>query len=245
MKRLAGLLFAISFAALLGCANPAGDSPEAVVNEPSAEKPAEAPGDAAAVEYTLTADSSIEFTGAKVVGSHDGGFKVFTGTISVPGGDIMQASVNVEIDMNSTWSDADKLTGHLLSADFFEVETYPTSSFVSTGVSKNEAGEMMLSGDFTLHGVTKNITFPFTAEVSDTLVTAQADFSIKRFDFGIEYPGMQDNMIKDEVAIRLNLIAAAGMDEGAAAEDASAEEGSAEEAPVEEASAEEAQTQPA
>ena len=74
------------------------------------------------------------------------------------------------------------------------------------------AGEGIVEGDgysvtgtLDLHGVTKNISFPATIEVSDDGVRAQAEFVIKRFDFGIVYPGKADDLIRDEVVIRLDL----------------------------------------
>ena len=85
----------------------------------------------------------------------------------------------------SIWSDADKLTAHLKAPDFFNVEQFPTSTFVATGLRKSEEGEKgthQLTGNFTLHGVEKSIEFPVTVTQSDDKVDINADFFINRFD---------------------------------------------------------------
>ena len=64
-----------------------------------------------------------------------------------------------------------------------------------------------VTGNLELHGVTKSITFPATIVVEDGRITAEAEFFIRRTDFGILYPGKPDDLIRDEVVIRLDLIA--------------------------------------
>ena len=58
-----------------------------------------------------------------------------------------------------------------------------------------------------LHGVTKSITFPATIEVGPEQVMARAEFAIKRFDFNIEYKGKADDLIRDDVVIKFDLVA--------------------------------------
>ncbi len=87
-------------------------------------------------------------------------------------------------------SDDDKLTGHLKSADFFEVEKYPKATFVSTKIAPDAAkgaGNYTVTGDFDLHGQKKTITFPAKITVGDAEVAVDAEFSINRKDFGIIY----------------------------------------------------------
>ncbi|MEM1157520.1 MAG: YceI family protein [Verrucomicrobiota bacterium] len=158
--------------------------------------------------YTFDEKSTIGFVGSKLIGSHDGGFKKFSGSFDLVDGE--PKSGQFVIDMKSTWSDNDKLTGHLLSPDFFEVEQHPESKFVATRFEKKSDGVYHLSGDFTLRGVTKNITFPTMVKQEGDAVTITAEFEINRKEFGISYKGMADNLIKNKVAIKLNLIAKAG-----------------------------------
>jgi polyisoprenoid-binding protein YceI len=63
-----------------------------------------------------------------------------------------------------------------------------------------------VTGNFQLHGVVRSISFPATINVEPGKVTVNAEFVIKRFDFKIEYPGPADNLIRDEVVIKLDLI---------------------------------------
>lgn len=209
--------------ALAGCADPSDKTPDAVVAEPKGAAPAEemsAPAETAAAPmeeapepegtvYTFSPDSTIEFIGSKVTGSHTGGFAQFSGAITLAGEDLTQASIESAIDMASVHSDADNLTKHLMSADFFEVETYPEATFTSTGIAKADGG-YSVTGDFMLHGVTKSITFPATLSLAEGKIVASAEFDINRKDFGIEYPGKPDDLIRDNVVIKLSIEASAG-----------------------------------
>ena len=197
------LLSALLLLLAVACADPAADAPQAEVSEPAPEAaPAEEP---AATVYQLAPDSTIGFVGSKITGSHEGGFKSFEGKVSVAGDTPESASVEVEIDTTSLWADDERLTGHLKSADFFEVETYPTASFTSTGIAANDDGTYTLTGNLDLHGVTKQISFPASIELTESGFTATAEFAIKRFDFKIEYPGKTDDLIRDDVLIKLDL----------------------------------------
>lgn len=64
-----------------------------------------------------------------------------------------------------------------------------------------------VTGNLTLHGETKSITFPADIQISDDQVKVAAEFFIKRFDFGIQYPGRANDLIRDEVVIRLDITA--------------------------------------
>ena len=192
-----------------GCSNPADDVAEAKVEEaqPAAETVASSPEDSQeALTYVASSDSTIGFVGSKVTGSQEGGFKTFTASVQVAGSELVAGGTQVQIDMESTWSESDRLTGHLKNEDFFDVSSFPSASFVSTGFSKDDQG-YQVTGRLTLHGVTKIITFPATIEVSDVSVTVDAEFFIKRFDFGIQYPGRADDLIRDEVVIKLHIVA--------------------------------------
>ena len=153
-------------------------------------------------------NSKVEFTGSKVTGKHDGGFKAFTGTIDLVNAKPEESSVFVDIDMNSVFTDADGLTTHLKSPDFFDVAKYPKATFNLTKIAPDAAkgaGFYTITGDFNLHGQTKSITFPARIAVTDADVAVDSEFSINRKDFGIVYAGKTDDLIRDDVVIRLNL----------------------------------------
>lgn len=220
------LALAVALAAgLAACAaDPAADAPAAEVGEASetAEPTAETAG---AETYVLTEESEIGWTASKVTRSHDGTFPDVEGTVSLAGGTPEISSVEVTIDTTTLTSDTDRLTEHLKSADFFDVQTYPEAHFQSTSVTRQDDGTYTITGDLEMHGVTKQVSFPATIEVAGDTVRTQAEFSIDRFDWGIDYKGAADDLIRDEVLLRFDLIAeragagtemAAGVGTGAA-----------------------------
>jgi polyisoprenoid-binding protein YceI len=193
---------------IAGCAeNPADNVSSAATTEapPETDTPAAA---ADGTAYTIAAGSTIGFVGSKVTGSHEGGFKAFTGSFDVALGKV--TSINVTIDMPSTWADQDKLTGHLKSADFFDVDKFAESTFKLTATTPGEGGLVNMTGNFTLHGVTKQISFPATLDVKADALTMKAEFSINRFDFGVVYAGKTNNLIRKEVVIKLDIQATKG-----------------------------------
>jgi len=206
--------------ALAACDNSPGEGkPTATVNEPVAQPAAPAPTEPAApaaapaapsnaVAYTFSnADSKVDFVGAKITGKHDGSFKAFTGTITVPDGKLEQGMVTVNIDTTSLAIEPAKLATHLKSPDFFDVEKFPKAVFTSTAVvPSSEAGKThTITGNLELHGVTKSITFPASLKVQGETVEGDAEFVINRKDFGIVYPGMPDDLIKDDVLLKLQI----------------------------------------
>jgi polyisoprenoid-binding protein YceI len=65
-----------------------------------------------------------------------------------------------------------------------------------------------LTGNLALHGVTNSISFPAQVQISDAAVTLTAEFAINRKDFNITYPGKPDDLIRDNVVLKLNVNAA-------------------------------------
>ena len=200
--------FAIGAALSAGCADPVGDKPRAEVAAAAPTAATEAPAAAAQDSFPILGrESMVAFTGAKVTGTHEGKFPAFRGSMRVPNDDINQAQVKIEIETGSVVSDHPKLTGHLKSADFFDVQKFPKASFVSTKITQTEGSKANVTGNLTLHGVTKQISFPATIAQSGGRFVTTAEFGINRKDFGIMYPGRPDDLINDEVLIRLNIIA--------------------------------------
>lgn len=209
LKIYTGIIFLA--AVLSACAaNPADNKAKAVVSNTNANtqsSPASKQGGGEAITITPE-NSKIEFTGSKVTGKHDGGFKNITGSIDLANGKPEESKVLFEIVMNSVYTDADGLTKHLQTPDFFDVEKFPKASFASTKIAPDtakSAGNYTVTGDLTLHGVTKSITFPAKITVDADKVSVESDFAINRKDFGIAYAGKADDLVRDDVVIRLNL----------------------------------------
>lgn len=163
---------------------------------------------AGGVPYSFSNDGSkIEFVGAKVSAKHEGSFNAFRGTISLVDNDPTKSSVTAEIDIASLQIEPAKLAGHLKSPDFFDAEKFPKAKFTSTAIKAggDNGATHTITGNLELHGVTKSIAFPAKIGVTPDLVSVDAEFAINRKDFSIVYPGMPDDLIKDDVLIKLSL----------------------------------------
>jgi len=201
-------LFITVFTALLilcACANPASDKPKAVTND-AAPLVSSSPA-TAGQKYAISPDTSkIEFVASKVTGSHHGSFKKFSGAIDF-NGQPENSRVTINIETSSVDTDTPKLTEHLQTPDFFDVAKFPQATFVSTEIrTGGEKGAThTVIGNLTLHGVTKSISFPATIVVAPDGITVDSTFSINRKDFGINFAGASDNLIRDEVVLTLKI----------------------------------------
>ncbi|MBI1389831.1 MAG: YceI family protein [bacterium] len=204
LERLGLFGLTVCLAGFMSCSNPADGVPKATVMAAKESAPA-ASSDYA---YQFVEGSSIGFVGSKVTGSHNGGFKTFKGGFNVDGDDVSTAEGSVVIDMKSVWTDTDRLTGHLQTADFFDVAAFPEAVFTVSSIQQS-GEEFTVTGDLTLHGVTKTISFPAMIEKKAGSFYLRAEFAIKRFDFEIKYPGKADDLIRDDVVIKLDLSAEA------------------------------------
>jgi polyisoprenoid-binding protein YceI len=181
--------------------------PQATVAPAAPTTSAPAPA-AEMVTYVIEPSTSkVEWTGAKITASHEGSFSQFLGTITVASGKPESAKIHLDIDTPSLATHPDKLAGHLKSADFFDVEKFPKATFDSTtvAVGGGSGATHTVTGNLSLHGVTKSVTFPAAVTISPAKVSAKADFSISRKDWNLVYPGMPNDLIKDDVAIHLTL----------------------------------------
>ncbi|MBJ7351316.1 MAG: YceI family protein, partial [Rhodococcus sp.] len=133
--------------------------------------------------------STVGFTVRHLVVSKvRGRFQAFSGTVTVATDGT--PSVDAKIDVTSITTDNEQRDGHLKTADFFEVEKFPTATFKSTSV-KADGGDFVVTGDFTLHGVTKSIDLKLefngvNAGMGNGPVAGfEASTTINRKDFGI------------------------------------------------------------
>ena len=223
MKRTAvSLLLSAAIVSLSACEDPASKKPKAVVSEapvvatpptPTVKPPETAPATAptmapagANVYVINPQNSQIGFTGSKVTGKHDGTFNAFNGKIEMADKP-ETAKISIEIDMSQFTTENDKLTTHLKSPDFFDIEKFPKATFSSTEIKAggDNGASHTITGTLELHGVRKTISFPANIKLADGKITSDSEFAINRKDFGIAYAGKADDLIRDQVVIRLKL----------------------------------------
>jgi polyisoprenoid-binding protein YceI len=206
MKRFGAMITLLSLLMLVvACHDPASDTSKAVTGE--AVKSA-SPQTAGGEKYAITPQNSkVEFIGSKVTGSHNGSFEKFNGEIHYANNDPTQSRAKITIDTPSVKTDEPKLTEHLKTPDFFDVAKFPQATFESTTIKAGGDGgaSHTVTGNLTLHGVTKSVTFPATISVSGNTATVDASFAINRKDFGINFAGAQDNLIRDDVVMKLTI----------------------------------------
>jgi polyisoprenoid-binding protein YceI len=141
-----------------------------------------------------------------------GRFTTFSGQL-VTGESPLDSSVTAEIDLASINTGSEQRDGHIRSADFFDVETYPTMTYRSTGV-RQHGGDYVLDGDLTLKGVTKNV--PLTLELNgfgpDPFGGTRAGFTatgeINRRDFNVSFSAPMETggaVVADKIGLHLEI----------------------------------------
>lgn len=193
------------------------DAGEQGIAPQAATRPPQAPGNLVNGDYELSVEESvIGWIGRKprVLGYEDTGtLKLESGALLVDNGHIVSGSFVIDmttlaVDSTGNNKSGDMLVGHLSSDDFFSVETYPTASFVIKNVTNS-----VVTGDLTIKGTTKTISFPATIAQVENQLTATASITLNRAQWDIRYgsgsffDNLGDNLIADEVSITLDLVA--------------------------------------
>jgi len=144
-----------------------------------------------------------------------GEFKGVTGTIVWDDQDLSKSSVDVTIDAKTVNTGEEKRDQDLRSANFFEVDKYPTLTFKSKKVESAGDGKLKVTGDLTMHGVTKEVVLEVegpSAAVKDpwgnTRSAAGATTKLNRQDFGVKWNANLDGggvVVSDTVTITIDL----------------------------------------
>jgi polyisoprenoid-binding protein YceI len=141
-----------------------------------------------------------------------GRFAAFTGTVTIAE-DPLQSKVEASVDIASIATGDESRDGHLKSGDFFEAETYPTMTLVSTGIDK-DGSDYILHTDLTIKGITKPVDFEleFDGVSGDPWGGTRAGFSaeaeVNRKDFGLEWNVVLETggvMLGEKVKIQLDV----------------------------------------
>jgi len=171
---------------------------------------------AEATKYkAIPANSMINWKANKIVGGHEGTINVSNGVAKLEGNKLVGGNFVFDIntikctDIPAEDKGNAKLIGHLKSADFFDVERHSSAVFEITKVEGDN-----VSGNLTLKGIKKNVTFPAKVIVSEDEVYITSDtFTIDRTEWNIMYNSgktldpakLGDKMIKDDVELSINV----------------------------------------
>lgn len=157
--------------------------------------------------------SNIHWKGYKPAGSHAGTIKLLSGAIEVENNQIKGG--NFVADMTTIKDDdgSPKLERHLKSPDFFEIETYPTSSFEIKSIKKSENGTFLI-GNLTIKNVTKEMEIPATVIVDQNKIEIKTKtIKVNRADFHVKYKSksffknLKDKFILDDFDLQVTIIA--------------------------------------
>jgi polyisoprenoid-binding protein YceI len=214
VRKQGNLFLALSLAVVLSACQKSEitDKPAAQVSDTAvtatAPDTAAQPAANAVTTNVIKEKSSINFVGAKVTRDHKGKFNDFDGSIAYVGG--KPERISFDIDLASLQTDEPKLDAHLKTPDFFDVAKYPKATFTSTSLTEAPAGEAsgathILTGTLDMHGMQKEVRIPARAQQTADGVHATSEFTINRHDWNINYRGVADDLIKDNVLIRLDL----------------------------------------
>ncbi len=144
-----------------------------------------------------------------------GKFSGITGTLALDGIDPAQSTVEATIPMETVSTGDAQRDTHLKSPDFFHADQHPEMQFKSTKIQVKRPGELAVTGDLTIHGVTKTVTFdvegptpPHKDPWGNTRVGLEATTKINRKDFGLGWNAALETggvLVGEEVAITLDV----------------------------------------
>jgi polyisoprenoid-binding protein YceI len=219
MKLISKIMIAfLAISLIVSCKNtPEGDA--AKVGDAAKDV---AVSSAAAKDFPVT-DGTIYWTATKVGGQHSGTINVQGGVLSVEGENVSSGKFNLDMNSINVTDDTPedmktKLTNHLASPDFFDVASNPNGMFVIVSVAPvtgNDDITHNITGNLTLKGITKSITFPANVIIAgDKLMAVTPKFTINRTDWDVKYGSgiigtAADKIIHDDISLNIELNAQA------------------------------------
>ena len=166
------------------------------------------------VNYTTdTSNSTINWKGYKPTGSHHGTINLSSGALKMENGKITGGSFIANMTTIKDAGGSAKLERHLKSDDFFDVVAFPTSKFEITD-SESIEGKTVITGNMTIKGITKQLTFPVTiTETADTVTLTSETFQVNRADFNVKYKSktffnnLKEKFINNEFDLQVVIVA--------------------------------------
>jgi polyisoprenoid-binding protein YceI len=177
-------------------------------------------------EYKMTiskwavdnAHSSIDFSVRHMmIANVKGSFQNFDATIEADVTDLTTANIAFNVELASIDTRNEDRDNHLRSADFFDVENHPTMTFKSSKIARVDEDEYEVTGELSLHGVTKTETFKVTFEGQgkdpwgNEKVGFSVNGSVNRTDYGLTWNAALETggvLIGDKVKVSLQIEAA-------------------------------------
>ena len=139
--------------------------------------------------FLAPANSRISFVGIHVGDDPKprlGGFKQFQGYAVVDRDRKSITSISIDINVDSVWTQFAKLSAHLKTKDFFDTAKFPSANFVSTDIKVRENGQCQITGNLTLHGQTRSISFPAQYRFENGGLLLASKFQLDRSQFGMD-----------------------------------------------------------
>jgi polyisoprenoid-binding protein YceI len=154
------------------------------------------------------AQSKVLFLVTRAVGEHLGHFENFSATLELT--DEQPSKLSISVKTGSVVTDRQGLTSHLKSADFFDVDEFPTATFTTETITPVTADEpkntYAITGTMRLHGVSGKLQFPAVITVEPERVLGRATLEISAKAFGINYAGMEAELADDAVGLAIELV---------------------------------------
>jgi polyisoprenoid-binding protein YceI len=168
----------------------------------------------------VSSESSVEWTGRKVTGAHNGTIVIKEGNFILANGKIKEGNVTINtssiqiLDITDPAANA-QFAGHLASDDFFSIEKFPTASFAISSVKELSDNTFYLEGNLTIKDITHVVGFDATVEnnrnaitISGKLVIDRTKYDI-RFRSGNFFKDLGDTLIYNDFELDFNITAEA------------------------------------
>jgi polyisoprenoid-binding protein YceI len=154
----------------------------------------------------LPADSGSEvrFTIKNFGLNVSGSFKGLHGKVYFQPGNPVSAYFMTTVDASSINTGNDARDNHLRKEEYLDVHKFPVISFSSTRVTRGAAGSLVMDGNITIKGITKPVSFPFTATTSGSDLVLTGSFKLNRRDFGV---GGSSILMADNLVVSLLVLA--------------------------------------
>jgi polyisoprenoid-binding protein YceI len=148
--------------------------------------------------------SSITFKIKNLGFNTTGRFRGITGTITFSPDDLAGSHFDVQVKANTVDTEVNMRDNHLRSDEYFDVKNYPQITFVSVKVTpSNKSGTLFVFGKLTMKGITKDISFPFTAQPIQDGYLFDGEFKVNRRDFKVG----GGNTVSDNLTVILKVVA--------------------------------------